>query len=926
MRNLRRPLAAVLVTGGTLAALPFLFGSVSFHSSSHSARVPQAVQMPHAALLEHSEGEGDDGGEAQAYTDRAYPGSEITMDEIQGAIAANNAVSKRGAKLNSKWDSIGPDTLNVDRLGTQAFNKPTQWSGRVTALTVDPKCKPQECTLYVGAAGGGVWRSKNALAPNPSWKQISDGIPTNAIGSIAVDPNDPTGKTIYVGTGEANGSGDSEAGLGLYKTTDDGSHWSLVPGSFAAANNRAIAWIAIDPGNANHILIGTRSGTHGIGSNSTSAGPPSTPAVGVYASTDGGASFGSAPVLPGTIAEIKFDPGNANTVYATVGGSATGGLLRSTSGGAAGTWQPIFQENRARLSFAPVTLPNGKTRIYLTDASGGGQGAQVYRIDDASQPASTLTASNNAAWIRLSNPTDGTPGFAVYNYCNTPLVGSQCGYDMFVMSPPENPDMVVVGGLMHYEELKPYVLQAAQVVGQRSNGRAVLMSKDAGATWTDMTGDVSGESMHPDQHALAFVPGDPDQFFVGSDGGVIRTSGKYADASSQCDTRKVPLTAPNLAECHQWLSSIPTELDPINAGLGTLQMYSISVSPYSPDDTAMSGLQDNGTIMFTGSNTWELPLTGDGGDSGFDATDPHLRFHTYTNGQMDVNYDDFNQNSWLWIGDRFIVNFPESARFSTPTIADPFRTKTIFVGAQRVWRTTDAGGDRAFLEAHCNTATGEFPSDLLFTGACGAPADWPPLGSVTLTGTGFGTTKTGSNISSLARAQDDGTLWAGTGGGRVLVSRNANDAAANVTFTRIDLSAQPNRMVSSIFVDPTNPNHAIVTFSGYNATTAATPGHVFDVVFDPTAGTATWKDISYDIGDQPVNDAVLDVATGDVYVSTDFSVYRLVAGTQSWIPAADGLPNAAVSGLTIANSKQWKGNRLLYAATHGRGAYRLRLK
>ena len=49
---------------------------------------------------------------------------------------------------------------------------------------------------------------------------------------------------------------------------------------------------------------------------------------------------------------------------------------------------------------------------------------------------------------------------------------------MFVMSPPDRPDMVVVGGLMHYEELKPYVNQVApdQVVGQRSNGRAVLMS------------------------------------------------------------------------------------------------------------------------------------------------------------------------------------------------------------------------------------------------------------------------------------------------------------------------------------------------------------------------------------------------------------------------------------------------------------------
>jgi hypothetical protein len=85
------------------------------------------------------------------------------------------------------------------------------------------------------------------------------------------------------------------------------------------------------------------------------------------------------------------------------------------------------------------------------------------------------------------------------------------------------------------------------------------------------------------------------------------------------------------------------------------------------------------------------------------------------------------------------------------------------------------------------------------------------------------------------------------------------------------------------------------------------------------------ENISYDVGDQPVNDAVLDVASGDVYVSTDSGVYRLVQGTQTWVPAADGLPDVTVSGLTLAASTQ-AGDRLLYAATHGRGAYRLRLR
>ena len=456
----------------------------------------------------------------------------------------------------------------------------------------------------------------------------------------------------------------------------------------------------------------------------------------------------------------------------------------------------------------------------------------------------------------------------------------------------------------------------------RGNGRAVLMSQDAGVTWTDVTGDVGGESMHPDQHAAVFVPGNADQFFVGSDGGVIRSSGKFADASAQCDSRG--LSAAFLADCHNWLKRIPTELRVINAGLGTLQMTAIAVSPFTPENEALAGTQDNGTLAYSGKPSWILPLTGDGGDPGYDAVDPNLHFHTYTGGQMDVNYNGNDPTSWLWVGDRFIVNFPESLRFYAPAIPDPNVTKTIFVGAQRVWRTQTAGGDRAFLEAHCNTAVGEFPSDLLYTGACGSPADWSPLGASTLTGTAFGATKSGNNLSSLARSKDGGTMWAGTGVGRVLISRNANAAAASVTFTRIDGTLQPGRAVSSIYADPTNANHAIVTFSGYNATTPATPGHVFDVVVDPVTNAATWTDISFDIGDQPINDAVLDTATGDIYVSTDYGVLRNVAGTQTWVPAADGMPVVTVSGLTLAAGKN--GDRLLYAATHGRSAYRLRLK
>src|SRR5207249_3181973 len=107
---------------------------------------------------------------------------------------------------------------------------------------------------------------------------------------------------------------------------------------------------------------------------------------------------------------------------------------------------------------------------------------------------------------------------------------------------------------------------------------------------------------------------------------------------------------------------------------------------------------------------------------------------------------------------------------------------------------------------------------------------------------------------------------------------------------------------------------------GYGAYTPTTPGHIFDVTFDPATGKATWKDISYDLGDAPVTGIAFDDLTGDLYISTDFGVGVLHAHSTSWTPAAPGLPTVAVYGLTISSSA-----RVLYAATHGRGAWRLSL-
>ena len=86
--------------------------------------------------------------------------------------------------------------------------------------------------------------------------------------------------------------------------------------------------------------------------------------------------------------------------------------------------------------------------------------------------------------------------------------------------------------------------------GERfSNKRGVMLSTDAGVTSTDMTMDATDplhpNALHPDQHGLVTNPTNPFQFFEANDGGVMRSSGEFADVSSWCDGRNMNVPATN---------------------------------------------------------------------------------------------------------------------------------------------------------------------------------------------------------------------------------------------------------------------------------------------------------------------------------------------------------------------------------------------
>ena len=290
-----------------------------------------------------------------------------------------------------------------------------------------------------------------------------------------------------------------------------------------------------------------------------------------------------------------------------------------------------------------------------------------------------------------------------------------------------------------------------------------------------------------------------------------------------------------------------------------------------------------------------------------------------------MNFQNGDPTKWV-IASGPIKASGESALFYNPIIADPAAAGTIFAGAVSVWRTQDWAGSQVFLEATCPefTTSGANPvcGDFVRIGLNGAT-------NLTVSSAGDyrGTSRSGGNVGAIARAPGDpGTLWVATTPGRVFVSKNADNATPTlVTYTRIDTLASnsPGRFISGIYVDPANPNHAWFSYSSYSTLDPATPGHVFEVTFNPIGPTATWTNRDGSGGtmfpDFPATGIAAD-SNGDLFVSNDWGVLRLPNGSPDWEVAGTALPMVEVTGLNIVPSA-----RLLYASTHGRGAWKLKL-
>lgn len=244
--------------------------------------------------------------------------------------------------------------------------------GRVTA--VDGVVQ-QPSTFYMGATGGGVWKTTDY---GVSWANISDGyFATPSIGSIDVAPSNPN--IIYVGTGSDGMRSNVITGKGVYKSTDAGKKWELV----GLEKTGQIGAVEVHPSNPDVVFVAA------IGN----AFAPNAER-GVFRTKDGGKSWEKVLFIADTIgiSDIEFAPNNPNILYAgawrgerkpwtIISGGKEGGIYKSTDGG--DTWKKLDKGlpkgliGKIDLAVSPAN-PN---RVWALIEAPQGEGG-VFRSDD----------------------------------------------------------------------------------------------------------------------------------------------------------------------------------------------------------------------------------------------------------------------------------------------------------------------------------------------------------------------------------------------------------------------------------------------------------------------------------------------------------------------------------------------------------------
>jgi photosystem II stability/assembly factor-like uncharacterized protein len=366
-------------------------------------------------------------------------------------------------------------------------------------------------------------------------------------------------------------------------------------------------------------------------------------------------------------------------------------------------------------------------------------------------------------------------------------------------------------------------------------GLHIHKSVDGGSTLPQ----ISAGSVHVDHHAMAFDPTDPEIVYFGTDGGMYKTT----DGGI-------------------------TFLD-LNKGLLTTQFYPGFANALDDSTIALGGLQDNGTLMYVGNDSWISRWGGDGGWCAIDPSDKLIMYAETQYGRIVRTYNGGFQFTQATLG---LPSGTSNWNFIPPFVIAPSEPNILYAGSRNVYKTTNQG---SLWTASNDTVT------LNGTNIACIGVSWTSADTL-IAATGSGTVG-GNPLFEVFASTTGGSEW------------------TNVT------GALPDRYPTDIEFDPSDSRVAYLTYSGYG-----TP-HVFRT----TDAGQNWTDISANLPDIPVQAVTVDPLYPEyLYVGTDLGVFQSSNTGASWIDYNEGMVDAMILDLTVSRS-----NEALRASTFGNGVY-----
>ena len=325
--------------------------------------------------------------------------------------------------LSSSWSMAGEARTTAERAevleGLRWRSIGPFRGGRVTTVT---GVEGRPTLYYMGATGGGVWKTENA---GTTWENLSDAyFEVGTIGAVAVAESDHN--VLYVGTGESPIRGvTTSSGDGVWKSTDAGKTWEHIGLKQAGQISR----IEVHPTDPEIAYVAVQGKIWG----------PSEQR-GVYRTKDGGASWEAVlQVGPQTGAgDLSMDPTNPRILYAAMwnhgrtpwyvhSGGEDGGIFKSTDGG--DTWKKLKGGLPEMVGKIGVDVSASQPdRIYAIIEAEPGRGG-LWRSDDGGKSWSLKNGHrvlHSRAWYYNHITADPVDEDTVY-VLNVPLMKSVDG-------------------------------------------------------------------------------------------------------------------------------------------------------------------------------------------------------------------------------------------------------------------------------------------------------------------------------------------------------------------------------------------------------------------------------------------------------------------------------------------------------------------